>query len=431
MKLISVISYLLQIPKNSYTSVMNTLETICKQPITYNGSRNAGQGKVSLIQHGTEQADIVYRAISSDLSVKDVTCILNMYRQNLPDPLDPISRSAVQGFMTRNDSIKIRKRQDKKSGKDDENSAWSKARLQQATQFKEQLRLGNLPVSHPDFISSSFNPIYSDGIIYWDEHHRQVILGNAGAYQYMISRNEDGVITTPADGGIFSEEKDRTSIKYPGEGRGCFGVAIVTRNGVKEGVRAVPFNYTGRKVISESAFQLVMNVEAARVLKLKGMWGGAVCGYKEKYGVHWEVMLRKSVDKTLCSIKDIVDHVITESERVYKFTLHGEDFRIFHDGLTVWWTKENQDYIELKGFKDRQLRGEGQTNKATRYENKVVGDSPEICRGLDAYGFADFKRCTERMRALTSVYAWSDPRRMKFGTPTEVMISNFELIINL
>ena len=113
-------------------------------------------------------------------------------------------------------------------------------------------------------------------------------------------------------------------------------------------------------------------------------------GYQEKYGVNWEVMLRKTVDKTLCSIKDIVDYVITESERVYRNTLHGEDFRIFHDGLTVWWTNENQDYIELKGYKDRQWRCKGNTNKKTRYENKVVGDRPEICRALDAYGFADF-----------------------------------------
>ena len=73
-----------------------------------------------------------------------------------------------------------------------------------------------LPVSHPDVISSTLGTIYIDGIIFWDEHHRQVILGNAGAYQYMISRNEVEVVTAPAEGGIFSSEKDRTSIKYPG-----------------------------------------------------------------------------------------------------------------------------------------------------------------------------------------------------------------------
>jgi hypothetical protein len=41
---------------------------------------------------------------------------------------------------------------------------------------------------------------------------------------------------------------------------------------------------------------------------------------------------------------------------------------------------------------------------------KVVGDSPEMCRALDAYGFADFKRFIARMRALKSVYEISDPR---------------------
>ena len=61
------------------------------------------------------------------------------------------------------------------------------------------------------------------------------------------------------------------------------------------------------------------------------------------------------------------------------------------------------------GFSGRQLRSEGDTNKGTRYKMKVVGDSPEICRGLDTYGFSDFKRSTEKMRALTSVLDIHDP----------------------
>ena len=61
----------------------------------------------------------------------------------------------------------------------------------------------------------------------------------------------------------------------------------------------------------------------------------------------------------------------------------------------------------------------GDINKGTRYKGKVVGDSPEFCRGLDAYGFSDFKRCTERHRALTSSYPIDDPRRFNFGTPSQ------------
>ena len=40
----------------------------------------------------------------------------------------------------------------------------------------------------------------------------------------------------------------------------------------------------------------------------------------------------------------------------------------------------------------------GATNRGTRYEGNVVGHILEFCRGLNAHGFSDFKRCTERMR---------------------------------
>ena len=420
MNLVSIISSMLRISPNSHTTVKETMIKISERVEEYDGSREMGQGRKAMIEDGTEQAKIVYRTIAAGCSSKDAACLLNVYRSKLDEPLELLSRSAVQGFISRSDSIKVRKRGVKKSGKDDKESTWAKARMAQAAQWREQLRLGNLPVDHPDVSASPFKPIYHDGIVFWDEHHREVILGNAGAYQYMISTNEKGVVTAPSEGGKFGPEQDKTSIKYPGEGRGVFGVAVVVRNSIKEGVRATPFNYTGRKVISEKAFQVAMKIELDRVLPLKGCWGDVGKGYEDRFKDRWVVELRKEVNKKLCSIHDIIDHVISESERLYKNTLHAEDFRIFHDGLTVWWTPEAQEYIKDKGFEHRQLRCEGDTNKGTRYENKVVGDSPEMCRGLDAYGFSDFKRCTERMRALTSVYDWNDKRRFKFGTPTEV-----------
>jgi hypothetical protein len=44
---------------------------------------------------------------------------------------------------------------------------------------------------------------------------------------------------------------------------------------------------------------------------------------------------------------------------------------------------------------------------------------PEFCRGLDAYGFSDFKCWTERHRALTSSYPIGDLCRFNFGTPPQ------------
>ena len=420
MKLVPAISHLLNISKNSHTTVLNTLHKIVASDIEYLGKVSLGQGRVALIQHGTEQSTIVCNALEQGLSSKETACLLNMYRERQEIPEEAVSRSAVQGFMQRSNCIKTSKIQCKKSGKDDSNCLWARARLEQATQFRDQLLLGFLDKDSFDVVTSSLTPIHIDGIVWWDEHHQKVILGSAGVYQHQISRNESGDVVSAAEGGVFNDIKTTTSIKYPGEGRGCFGVAIVTKEGISEGVRVVPFNYTGRKVVTEKAFQMAIDLELRRVLPLKNGWKTAGYGYKDRYGDRWEVEVRKEVNKVLCSVNDIIDHVITESTKIYAGTDRADTFFIFHDGLTVWWTIESQDYIESLGFRHRQLCCMGDTNKGNRYENKVVGDSPEICRGLDAYGFADFRRFIERMRALTSSYEMSNPKRFSFGTPTQV-----------
>eukprot|EP00732_Lithocolla_globosa_P000603 Lithocolla_globosa_v1_NODE_207_length_5169_cov_7.885329.p3 type:complete len:201 gc:universal NODE_207_length_5169_cov_7.885329:2147-2749(+) len=94
---------------------------------------------------------------------------------------------------------------------------------------------------------------------------------------------------------------------------------------------------------------------------------------------------------------------------------------IFHDHLSQWWEKEAQEYIHSKhNFRHRQLRCVGTCNEGTRYENKLVGDSPELCRGLDSHGFADLKRSMDYHVALSSVYEIGDERRFSMGTPKEV-----------
>ena len=78
-----------------------------------------------------------------------------------------------------------------------------------------------------------------------------------------------------------------------------------------------------------------------------------------------------------------------------------------------------------KGFKDRQLRILGEDNNALvpkHYKWKLVGDSPELCRGLDAHGFADLDRAT----ALNCALAWSldegDPVRSTWGLGTPDLV---------
>lgn len=195
MKLISVISHMLNIPRSSHSRVHELLQKVSSLPVDYSGQRSKGTGRVALVEHGTAQADIVYRALQQELSAKESACILNMYREKLPVPEEPLCRSAIQGFISRSDCIKVRKRQLQKSGNDDPTCVLAQARTAQAEQFREQLMIGYLPEDSIDRLESPFPPIYTDGIVFWDEHHREVILGEANAYQYLISRNELGVVT--------------------------------------------------------------------------------------------------------------------------------------------------------------------------------------------------------------------------------------------
>ena len=95
MKLIPAISYMLKIPKNSHSNVKKTLLQISQEKDHYSSTNAAGAGRPPLIDEGTAQAEVICRALECGLSVKDATCILNIYRSNLDPPLEIVSRSAV------------------------------------------------------------------------------------------------------------------------------------------------------------------------------------------------------------------------------------------------------------------------------------------------------------------------------------------------
>jgi hypothetical protein len=99
-----------------------------------------------------------------------------------------------------------------------------------------------------------------------------------------------------------------------------------------------------------------------------------------------------------------------------------QSFMLFHDGLSTWWEKEAQDHLATLGFRDRQLTSLGATNRGRAYyEGKLVGNSPELCRGLDAHGFSDLETCIHFHVSLTRMmYDEHDPRKFKTGTPIEM-----------
>jgi hypothetical protein len=96
MKLIPSTCHLLNIPNNSHTSIRTLLWNIVETENFEEFKNKQGAGRIPLIIHVTIQADIIYTALLRNLTTKEATCILNMYRAK--NGLFILSRSALQGF---------------------------------------------------------------------------------------------------------------------------------------------------------------------------------------------------------------------------------------------------------------------------------------------------------------------------------------------
>jgi hypothetical protein len=193
-----------------------------------------------------------------------------------------------------------------------------------------------------------------------------------------------------------------------------------------EGVKAVPFNYSGRTVVGVKNFESSRCLEEMRRVKpLKVSWGQPGDGYPEKYPppLNYMTEVRVVVCKSYCCITAIMDPIVRESTKMYANTPQANTFMIFHDRLSTWWEKEAQEHMAALGFGDRQLTSTGATNRGSVYYegNKLVSNSPEMCRGLDAHGFSDLETSIHYHVLLTRMmYDEGDPRKFLTGTPKEM-----------
>jgi hypothetical protein len=113
--------------------------------------------------------------------------------------------------------------------------------------------------------------------------------------------------------------------------------------------------------------------------------------------------LKAKPNKTIVCVTELMDHVVAEGIKACAGTPRANDFSSFHGGLSAWW--------------EAAIVG-------SRYEFKIVGESPEMCRGLDSHGFADLKAAVMAYASYTSVYPdKDDSRRFNLGTPAGVFRS--------
>ena len=234
------------------------------------------------------------------------------------------------------------------------------------------------------------------------------------------------------DGGVLMEERPTTVAKYMKECRGMFGVMMKQEGDRLVGYRMDPFNYTLQKVIGPAKYKKKFWAEVKRVSELKttgtsrsAHWKDAGRGlpggpYQAKYGDNWSDEVKKKIGSgqdAVCNVTDLMDHAIAEGNRLFKHTPYEEDWVIYHDALSSWWSKGGQAHMETKGFADRQIRGLGHTNVGTRYEGSLPGDTPEYMP-LDSNLFADLETAVRWNVAGTRMLPRHHPDKFDLTTPS-------------
>ena len=272
------------------------------------------------------------------------------------------------------------------------------------------------------FITLPFNP-------------HQIIIGTANRYEWLffVNPNNPDELMREEDGGVLMEEQPTTTAKFMKECRGLFGVMMKEDvNGNLVGHRMRPFNYTLKKVVGPVKYRKKFWQEVRRVQALKttgtprsahwkdageGLEGGP---YEAKYGDTWREMVKAKIGSgqdAVCNVVDLMAWSIAEGNRLFADTPFKDNWVIYHDALSSWWSKEAQAWMREQGFGDRQIRGLGHTNAGSRYEGTLPGDTPEYMP-LDSNLFADLETAVRWNVAATRRLPRHHPDRFDLTTPS-------------
>ena len=256
--IVAFIMNALGIARGSRASVKNIMRDVLVFGKDYDPNHKIKRrGKIGLISEYDGSANIIYKSLGAGISLAQTTIIVNKFR--IRKNLQQISWRAVQGFTARSKVMKVSRRLTKKIGNNDLGSTWAKASLAQCEQYIRQINLGRLngePVPNIMYEPSTERPLYIDGIVFWDEKHKQCKLGHNSKYETQKAM-KDGIPTSTEHGGKFPPKSDRPVPKYSGEARGLFGVGIRRIPDIEEvayeGFTLKPFFYTDRKVVKSSS----------------------------------------------------------------------------------------------------------------------------------------------------------------------------------
>jgi len=219
---VSLIMDKLEMPEGSRGTVLSVLEaSVAGEALSKAMSR---RGRRKSIDPYSEEADflcsIFENTDSSDTTVASIANLRRIGRVGLG--AETISRSALRNFRVNSDVLDTSARNEENMGSADIDSTWCISRVSLYTQFLEQLRLGDLPLDHPDVISSPFTPKKLHGCLWIDQKHEKQRFGRGGKRQVRVARDSNGKMCPVGKGGTLKKKQASKTVKFPLEGRGNF-----------------------------------------------------------------------------------------------------------------------------------------------------------------------------------------------------------------
>ena len=155
--------------------------------------------------------------------------------------------------------------------------------------------------------------------------------------------------------------------------------------------------------------------------------------YKSKFGTEWEKQLKSSVtfSHSTC-ICDYIDHLMAESERVMKGTIHENTWMVYHDALAIMTSKATKQWMATKGYLKRwilpsdDLYNNLPSAVQRSYQGKPIGNSPEYMP-LDTHLNQDIHTSHDYHVTVTSTIAETDQRKFSGSTPKRLANSYIRL----
>jgi hypothetical protein len=113
-------------------------------------------------------------------------------------------------------------------------------------------------------------------IAFWDEVHKEQVVGVGGDVTYVFPQDENGVYLQ--DGNV-ADQATKLHMKYMEQGRFWCGRAVRKKDGAAEGCHCVACDFTGRNVITIATDESMTKGGIAHVRGLTGAGGGWVGGW--------------------------------------------------------------------------------------------------------------------------------------------------------